>query len=112
MTFKHSLSEKSPAGEKIFKVLSDGNPHLMILTIQFRKDKDEDCVWISQLVSDKPWVYDETLADRCTSPILAPHPQIQAEPAEIPKEAVQATERKAGQTGESARQLRKDGEGT
>jgi hypothetical protein len=78
--------KESPAGKKMFETLKDGKQHMMLLTIQFRKNEDEDCVWISRLVSDKPWIYDETFANRFTSPIFVPKSQVQAESSEIPFE--------------------------
>ena len=72
---------ESPAGRFIFDALKDGQPHLMLLAIQFRKDAPnilgdpERCVWITNVISDKPYVYDESMASRFTSPIVLPRSQ-------------------------------------
>ena len=50
----------------------------MLLAIQFRKDArnilddPEQCVWITRVVSDRPYQYDEGMASRLTSPVLPP----------------------------------------
>ena len=79
---------ESPAGRVIFETLKDGQPHRMLLAIQFRKDAQnilghpEDCVWITRVISDRPYQYDESMASRLTSPILLARSQPEVQ--EIP----------------------------
>jgi len=60
----------------------------MLLTIQFRNEAKnilgdlETCVWITRVVSDRPYEYDEGMASRLTSPILLPRSQPEVQ--EIP----------------------------
>lgn len=92
-TVQAFVVKNSPAGKKIFEVLKDGQAHQMILTIQFRENVDEACVWITRVISDKPWVYDEQMARRYTSPILSSPSEIRAKPSEIPFKILDLTAR-------------------
>ena len=85
-TVQAFVVKDSAAGKKVFQLLKDGQLHKMILTIQFRENVDEDCVWITRVVSDKPWVYDKEMARRYTSPILLPPSKMEAKSSELPFE--------------------------
>jgi len=68
------VAKDSPAGKRIFQVLSDGREHPMVLGVQFRDVIEEDCAWVRSLASDRAYVYDDEMRRRFTSPIEVAQP--------------------------------------
>lgn len=63
------VAKESPAGERIFQVLSDGQEHPMVLGVQFRDQANEECLWIRELISDRREAYDAEMRHQYVSPI-------------------------------------------
>lgn len=71
LPFTAFVVRDSKAGKKIFDTLKDGEVHQMVLTVQFRDKRDEECVWITRVLSDTDHVYDDKMGKEWTAPILA-----------------------------------------
>ena len=69
--------KNSPAGQRIFKTLSDGKEHPLVLGIQFRDRRGEECAWVRHLASDRAYVFDSQMRQELTAPIdVAPSAEI------------------------------------
>ena len=82
----------SPAGQRIFEVLKDGQQHVMVLAVQFRPKIDEDCLWITKVCSDQPFIYDEAMQRQLTSPIVVDSEAV-AKDADVPFDFTNVTAR-------------------
>lgn len=83
-SFTGFVMRDTPAGQKLFESLKDGKVHPMVLTVQFRDDHNDKCVWITRVLSDKEFVYDEKMKSVCTAPVLAPADTTAKQPATLP----------------------------